>query len=391
MRRTKKQIFKIKSVEQSGEPLKDNELPLKTDLVVWINLTDTQKKLYEHIINHDSVKNVIASGLFINAFCLLSCIKKLCQHPLLLIRGAMNTNEDFDKFFTEDQLDVNPDEDEDEINNDSKVAEQNDEDRQTKMLKQLDLKTKLMPTVNNYNKGMIEGILNESSKLVFLYSLLENLKSEGHKVLIYSMSKVMINIIERIAKAAGDFEYRRIDGDTEIEERDKIQKEFNKNPKIFMCLLTTKVGGWGLNLVAADRVIIYDPDWNPANDNQAVDRLYRIGQKKDVIVYRLITINSIEERIYRRQIHKQGINKATVENNDNRGVQKYFSAEDLFELFNFDSVSNECKTLDILKESEKLSKENNDWFRSDNLKNHLKFIESLPHVNFFGPFKSIIN
>ena len=355
---------------------------MKTDLVIWLNLTDSQKKLYEHIINHDSVKNVIASGLFINAFCLLSCIKKLCQHPLLLIRGAMNTNDDFDKFFVEDHLSKNPDEDEDEneSNKETKDQDLNDEDKQTKMLKQLDLKDKLKTTVNNYNKLIIDGILNESSKLVFLYNLLENLNSEGHKVLIYSMSKVMINIIERIAKTAVKFEYRRIDGDTDIEERDKIQKEFNRNPDIFMWLLTTKVGGWGLNLIAADRVIIYDPDWNPANDNQAVDRLYRIGQKKDVIVYRLVTINSIEEKIYQRQIHKQGITKATVENCENKTIQKYFSHEDLFELFNFDSKSNECKTYDILKESEKISKENKLFSKSEKLKSHLKFIEELPYV-----------
>jgi SNF2 family DNA or RNA helicase len=86
-------------------------------------------------------------------------------------------------------------------------------------------------------------------------------------------------------------------------------------------------------------VVIFDPDWNPANDNQAVDRLYRIGQNKDVVVYRLITTNGIEERIYRRQIHKQGINKATVENTENKAIQKYFSNEDLFELFNFERVS----------------------------------------------------
>jgi SNF2 family DNA or RNA helicase len=73
-------------------------------------------------------------------------------------------------------------------------------------------------------------------------------------------------------------------------------------------LLTTKVGGFGLNLTGADRAIILDPDWNPANDNQAVDRCYRIGQKRNVIVYRLISIGGIEELIYRRQIFKKGIN-----------------------------------------------------------------------------------
>lgn len=85
-----------------------------------------------------------------------------------------------------------------------------------------------------------------------------------------------------------------------MSEREKLCKEFNQDDFYFCALLTTKVGGFGLNLTGADRAIIIDPDWNPANDNQAVDRCYRIGQKKDVIVYRLVTIGGLEEKIYRR-------------------------------------------------------------------------------------------
>lgn len=73
------------------------------------------------------------------------------------------------------------------------------------------------------------------------------------------------------------FKYKRIDGDTEIITREGICKEFNNDSSYFCCLLTTKVGGFGLNLTGADRAVILDPDWNPANDNQSVDRCYRIG------------------------------------------------------------------------------------------------------------------
>ena len=340
LRRTKAQIFKVKSVEKSGEPLKDNELPLKTDLVIWLDLSESQKKMYEHIISRETVKNVIQSGAFMNAFCLLTAIKKLCQHPLLLRKAAMDKIDNFDEFFGEEEKHL-PENQEDEIiaekPNKKEKSRKIEDEKQNKILQLLELKDVLDDAVKHYNENNFEGILADSSKLVFLFMLLENLQKEGHKVLIYSMSKVMLNIIEKIAKAAGKFEYLRIDGDTDIDERDKIQKNFNKNPKIFMCLLTTKVGGCGLNLIGADRVIIFDPDWNPANDNQAVDRLYRIGQGKDVVVYRLITTHGIEERIYRRQIYKQGINKATVENNENKNIEKYFSHQDLFELFNFDT------------------------------------------------------
>lgn len=379
LRRTKRQIFKVKSVETSDEPLKDNELPLKTDLVIWLELSESQKKMYEHIISRDTVKNVIKSGAFINAFCLLTWIKKLWQHPLLLRKAALVNNEKSDEFFGEDKSQTN-DESEENTENKTNHIELPNEEEQTKMIRMLELKDILNDAVKHYNDDNLDGILADSSKLLFLFNLLENLHKEGHKVLIYSMSKVMLNIIEKITKAANKFEYRRIDGDTEIEERDRIQKDFNKNPKIFMWLLTTKVGGCGLNLIGADRVIIFDPDWNPANDNQAVDRLYRIGQNKDVIIYRLITINGIEERIYRRQIHKQGLHKATVENDNNKDIRKYFSNQDLFELFEFEKDQKQCKTLKIVQKSEKSAKDNTSHMESEKLKKHRKFLKKWEYV-----------
>lgn len=133
---------------------------------------------------------------------------------------------------------------------------------------------------------------------------MENFHEEGKRVLIFSMSKKMLNLIESIIQQGyfgkGKFKHIRIDGDTEIQSREQMCIDFNKDPSIFCALLTTKVGGFGLNLTGADRAIILDPDWNPANDNQAVDRVFRIGQKKDVIVYRLVTMGTIEEKIYRR-------------------------------------------------------------------------------------------
>lgn len=158
----------------------------------------------------------------------------------------------------------------------------------------------------------VDKLIDVSVKTKFLFKLMENLKKEGHRVLIFSMSKKMLDLLELIlnnkSQFKKDYKHLRIDGDTEIATRDGICKQFNSDQSIFCCLLTTKVGGFGLNLTGADRAIILDPDWNPANDNQAVDRCYRIGQKKDVIVYRLVSIGGLEERIYRRQIHKKGMN-----------------------------------------------------------------------------------
>mmetsp|Transcript_12000 Transcript_12000/g.11878 ORF Transcript_12000/g.11878 Transcript_12000/m.11878 type:complete len:183 (+) Transcript_12000:416-964(+) len=155
------------------------------------------------------------------------------------------------------------------------------------------------------------AMISYSTKCQFLFALLKEFKETGHRPLIFSMSKKMLNLIQEILESKDyceEYKFSRIDGDTEIVMREGICQAFNNDPSIFCCLLTTKVGGFGLNLTGADRVVILDPDWNPANDNQAIDRICRIGQKRDVIVYRLVTMGGIEEKIYRRQIFKKAIN-----------------------------------------------------------------------------------
>ena len=105
--------------------------------------------------------------------------------------------------------------------------------------------------------------------------LMRNLRSEGHRVLIFSMSKKMLTIVEEIIQSGyfgkdekgNDLSYMRLDGNTEISSREQMCIDFNKDQSVFCALLTTKVGGQGLNLTGADRAIILDPDWNPANDN----------------------------------------------------------------------------------------------------------------------------
>jgi SNF2 family DNA or RNA helicase len=132
-----------------------------------------------------------------------------------------------------------------------------------------------------YDKKRVEDLVNVSVKTKFLFELMAQLKKEGHRVLIFSMSKQMLDLLELMIDNnptyKKDFTYQRIDGDTEIAAREQMCKDFNGDESMFCCLLTTKVGGFGLNLTGADRAIILDPDWNPANDNQAVDRCYRIG------------------------------------------------------------------------------------------------------------------
>ena len=155
-----------------------------------------------------------------------------------------------------------------------------------------------------------------SSKMLVMNEVLHLWKKEGHKVLVYTQTVSMLNIIERYAKEQG-FAFCRMDGSTPIVKRQALVDLFNGRADIFLFLLTTRVGGLGINLVGADRVILFDPDWNPSVDIQARERCWRIGQRRPVTVYRLITSGTIEEKIYHRQIFKTVLsNRVLGEGND---------------------------------------------------------------------------
>jgi len=160
---------------------------------------------------------------------------------------------------------------------------------------------------------------------------------------VFSQYKIILTMIEPILKG-NNICYIRMDGDTKYDERQKFVDYFNKNEdgNLSVFLLSTKVGGLGLNLTGSDRVIIYDPAWNPATDAQAVDRSYRIGQVRDVMVYRFVTCGTIEEKIYRRQISKVGLLKS-ITNKTNQ--MRYFSKDDLREIFKFEDP--ECSQTQI--------------------------------------------
>ena len=116
--------------------------------------------------------------------------------------------------------------------------------------------------------------------------LVTYLKDHGnHRILIFASTKLMLNIIEK-AMVMLNKNILRIDGNTSLKDRQLLVDEFNMNPNIDIMLLTIGVGGVGLTLTGADRVVLFDPSWNPSIDRQAVDRCYRIGQLNDVICYR---------------------------------------------------------------------------------------------------------
>ncbi|GMH41988.1 hypothetical protein BSKO_09907 [Bryopsis sp. KO-2023] len=155
-------------------------------------------------------------------------------------------------------------------------------------------------------------LIESSGKMFVLNQLLDKLKAEGHKVLIFSQFKIMLNVIEdflRLKKLG----YERIDGDCKQRNRQAAIDRFTReNEENFVFLLSTRAGGAGITLTAADTVIIYDSDWNPQNDLQAMARCHRIGQDREVMIYRMISWDTYEQQLFEVASRKYGLEEALL-------------------------------------------------------------------------------
>lgn len=158
-----------------------------------------------------------------------------------------------------------------------------------------------------------EHLVYNSAKLKVLDKLLRRVKEEGSRVLIFSQMSRVLDILEDYCYFRG-YEYCRIDGSTDHEDRIQAIDDYNApDSKKFLFLLTTRAGGLGINLTTADIVVLYDSDWNPQADLQAMDRAHRIGQKKQVKVFRLVTDNSVEEKILERATQKLRLDQLVIQ------------------------------------------------------------------------------
>lgn len=159
----------------------------------------------------------------------------------------------------------------------------------------------------------ITAFIADSGKLVELDILLRRLKTEGHRPLIYFQMTRMMDLFEEYLVKM-EYSYLRLDGSCKVSARKELVREW-QTKDIFVFILSTRAGGVGINLTAADTVIFYDSDWNPTVDQQAMDRVHRLGQTKKVSVYRLITRDSIEEKIMERAGKKDEMQKIVIRGN----------------------------------------------------------------------------
>ncbi|KAK9454418.1 SNF2 family N-terminal domain-containing protein [Dipodascopsis uninucleata] len=155
----------------------------------------------------------------------------------------------------------------------------------------------------------------DCGKLQKLAELLLELKAGGHRALIFTQMTKVLDILEQFLNIHG-YRYMRLDGATKIEQRQLLTERFNTDPKIFVFILSTRSGGLGINLTGADTVIFYDSDWNPAMDKQCQDRCHRIGQNRDVHIYRFVSEHTIESNILRKAYQKRMLDDIVIQEGD---------------------------------------------------------------------------
>ena len=181
-----------------------------------------------------------------------------------------------------------------------------------------------------YDKNNVKNVIS-SGKFEKLKVMLEEIVSEGHRILLFSQFVDMLDIIKAWLDKTG-IKYEYLTGKTK--DRQAAVERFNTDPTIPIFLISLKAGGTGLNLTGADYVIHYDPWWNPAVEDQATDRAYRIGQTKKVFVYRLITKNTVEEKIQKLKTVKRNLVDSVI--SVDRNITKSLTMDDIREIFSVD-------------------------------------------------------
>ncbi|XP_061693616.1 DNA excision repair protein ERCC-6 [Syngnathoides biaculeatus] len=251
-------------------------LPDKNEQVLFCRLTQEQRQVYQSFLDSKEVYQILNGDM--QVFSGLIAMRKMCNHPDLFSGGPRLLRGIPEEELTEEEH---------------------------------------------------FGYWKRSGKLIVVEALLRLWFKQGHKVLLFTQSRQMLDILEVFLRQ-NHYTYLKMDGTTTIASRQPLITRYNKDKSIFVFLLTTKVGGLGVNLTGANRVIIYDPDWNPSTDTQARERAWRIGQKQQVTVYRLLTAGTIEEKIYHRQIFKQFLTNRVLKDPKQR---RFFKSNDIYELF----------------------------------------------------------
>ncbi|KAL5407667.1 DNA repair protein rhp54, variant 2 [Paraphaeosphaeria minitans] len=264
-------------------------LPVKYEHVVFCNLAPFQKDLYNHFIASPEIRSLLR-GKGSQPLKAIGMLKKLCNHPDLLdLPTDLPGCEDF-------------------LPEDFVPKDARGRDREVKVW--------------------------YSGKMLVLDRMLASIRENTNdKIVLISNYTQTLDVFAALCRSR-NYGCLRLDGTMNVSKRQKLVDKFNdpEGPE-FVFLLSSKAGGCGLNLIGANRLVLFDPDWNPAADQQALARVWRDGQKKDCFVYRFIATGTIEEKIFQRQSHKQSLSSCVVDASED--VERHFSLDSLRELFQY--------------------------------------------------------
>ncbi|CUM66869.1 uncharacterized protein PRCAT00004553001 [Priceomyces carsonii] len=314
-----------------------SDLPPKIIQDYYCQLSDLQLQLYKDFANKqkstvlEEVKNSEGKK---HVFQALQYMRKLCNHPALVVSPNHPGFAKVSKFLQSRNLGLK------DIENAPKLQS----------LRTLLLECGIGVDDSDYSSKRKQSFSPESV-------------ISDHRALIFCQLKDMLDIVENdlLKRYLPSVTYMRLDGSTDPRERQNIVRKFNEDPSIDVLLLTTKVGGLGLNLTGADTVIFVEHDWNPMNDLQAMDRAHRLGQKKVVNVYRLITKDTLEEKIMGLQKFKMNI-ASTIVNQQNAGLSS-MDTNQLLDLFDVNDTA--TAATNTTKEEEKENQPNNNQVPGD--------------------------
>lgn len=278
-----------KFIIRRSNDLLSKYLPLKYEHVVFCNNAPFQTDLYNYFIKSPDIQALLR-GKGSQPLKAINILKKLCNHPDLL-----------------------------------------------------DLPVDLPGCEEHYPDGYVPKEARGrdrdikpaySGKMAVLDRMLARIRADTtDKIVLISNYTSTLDLFERLCRNRA-YPNLRLDGTMNVNKRQKLVDKFNDpNGDEFVFLLSSKAGGCGINLIGANRLVLFDPDWNPAADQQALARVWRDGQKKDCFVYRFIGTGTIEEKIFQRQSHKQSLSSCVVDEAED--VERHFSLDSLRELFQY--------------------------------------------------------
>jgi DNA repair and recombination protein RAD54 and RAD54-like protein len=297
--------------------LNAEHLPPKLVQVVCCNLTDIQQHMYNHLITSKDMQHVM-DGKQVNCLASIQLLMKLCNHPSLVCDDDPKTSSN-------------------KLGNvkraSTKEVKYNEDEKESTAAPGADGISRFLPYAGG--GGRNAPVHPEwSGKMYVLFRLMKEMRKPGNgsdKIVIISNYTQTLDLIGRMCRE-NSWGFCRLDGGVTMKKRQSMVDDFNDpSSSLIAFLLSSKAGGCGLNLIGGNRLVLFDPDWNPAVDKQAAARCWRDGQKKRCFTYRFLATGTVEEKIFQRQLSKEGLQSVV----DDKEQVNSLSTKDLKNLFKF--------------------------------------------------------